>query len=222
LSGSTLIDRTYGNLALRSKTLVTTNTVGDDGSYVDLTLTNCTAPEVAYRCATHGVALLFMTASGSSRTVRLVSSGGVGTEITVFHFDVPLPNPTPSGAVGRVRDSVGNLIFDIDYEYMDVVDFIAGVSIGSGASATYESGRSYAVAPARLGYDIYSQPIGGTGTGDPDIMVLIGAVGWRAIPNGIAQSDVLISGTIYPAHMAPIVTPFSAVVETTVIDVTHL
>ncbi|MCP3729245.1 hypothetical protein M9978_02290 [Sphingomonas sp. MG17] len=220
-SGTTLIDRTYSNTSLREKRAVTTDTLGDECSYVDVVLDDCDDPEVAFRCETHGAAMLFMLASGTTRTVRMISNGPIGTTITVYHFDTPLPNASPSGAVLRVL--AGDLIFDADNEYMDVVDFQEEIGASSAFSASYESGRLYAVAPGRAGYDTYAEPLGGTGSGGaPDVAVVQGAVGWKTPVGGIEQSNVIIFFTIFPGHSAPVVTPFSSSVEITVLDVTDL
>ncbi|MCP3732002.1 hypothetical protein M9978_16375 [Sphingomonas sp. MG17] len=219
-SGTVLLDHTYKNLALRSKAVVATDTVSDGGSFRTLTISDCDQPMVAIACTSHFATVTKEVVSGSDLTITIACNGPVGTSVTLYYFDVPLPNPTPSGIVFRMRTDAGELTFDADYEYMDVVDFLLDGESADGGE--YAEDRDYAVVVCRPGITVHDMPLTGTGSGgQPDVAVVIGTYGFRSIAGGVEMQEFLTSGYIYYAPNVPIISPFNAPGDAMILDVTH-
>ena len=131
--GTTLIDDTYSNLAVRHQ-----GTLAAGAGSRTVSVPGLSQPVPAVRSTAYAIAL---GRSGNNGTIW--SAGGA--QVHWYVFDVPTSS---SGGYGlQVFNSSGQLTFDSSRKYARVRALQSGVG-----SQTYDSGRQYAVAalvPAR-------------------------------------------------------------------------
>jgi hypothetical protein len=152
--GTVQVDDTFKNLALKSKSTLTTTSPYPSGgsSQVLLSLTAPVTPVIALRCAVEAV-ITFAYIGGGVAQYLIAANGPVGTTIDCYVFDEPAA-PTMSGYGTVINDPSGNTIFDGSQKYLRVVDFIGPIgSTVSTAPHTYVSGRIYAAAVTSLAYN---------------------------------------------------------------------
>lgn len=133
------IDSTYRNLALRTKGVASTSTSTGFASYIDFTVSGLTMPIIATKTAFGSTASVANLGNGTF-SFRIYASGGTGTQVPYYIFDVPLGTDSRHGF--EVFDGAGNLTFDaIGGKYLRVVDFL---QMPADTSKSYQPGLDYA------------------------------------------------------------------------------
>jgi len=133
------IDSTYRNLALRSKSIATTDRTAGFGSYVDFTASGLTMPMIATKTSFGSTANVTNQGNGTFG-FRIYASMATGAQVPYYIFDVPVLSDSRYGL--EVFDSTGNLTFDATgSKYLRVVDFL---QVTSGTTKAYTPGRDYA------------------------------------------------------------------------------
>lgn len=143
--GDLVIDGTYRNLVLISKSTTTTTTVIDQFSYVTINLNGLTGyPVVAVQSASGAWATVQAYSNGNA-TVDIVARGSAGTTVTYFVFVLPTTAIDAGGF--QVFDASGQLVFSAGHHYMRVAGSLTAHA-GPGSpdvSLTLPAGKTYAV-----------------------------------------------------------------------------
>lgn len=154
--GQIQIDQLYKNLAVASSGTATTNNtiVSAVGWTVTVSISSATSPIIAIASADYA-SVLQLAVSGSTYTWTITVTGYSAKTFSYWIFDAPSTSAASMGM--RVWDASSNLVFDSGQKYMRIA---GGQTPTSAGSATYTSGRTYAVVTCSPGaiYDTYYEP----------------------------------------------------------------
>ncbi|WP_392738227.1 hypothetical protein AB3M75_16610 [Serratia ureilytica] len=162
--GSVLIDDSFMNIRLASKGNLSMNRDVDEGDYQDINYT-ATNPEypplLAIRCTSHRATIVRTLKVGNNYTFRIGYMSGLDpsnpSNVTgqFYIFDSA---PKTNSRIGNLclRNSVGQVVFDSGYDYMNVVDmvYLPGFDNGSQpqTNKTYPTDKEYAAVTVSQGY----------------------------------------------------------------------
>lgn len=151
---SVQIDQDYRNLCLRQKgNAVTTTTLPSGmGSYASFNVTGLTSPIIAVGGNVTAVPQTYWDAPNARHGFLLSTTGGIGTSIPYYIFDVPAELGSTYGF--QVRTASGQLIFDALQPPLRVRGFYVNAGIGSYGG--FAAGRSYAVAHPMFGFRAFT------------------------------------------------------------------
>ncbi|WP_338445963.1 hypothetical protein V5F89_12510 [Pelagerythrobacter marensis] len=168
--GATQIDSEYrnhqlvasGSIAHEDMTFVS----GSGGASVmyEMNMPGLTSPLIAFACADAPV-FYYESSSGNYLFIKTDPDTANPAPINYWVFDLVATAAEPAGYGLVIWNATGQIAFDSGRKSLSIVDFLLGVdpggTSGSGSlDTTYPSGRTYAVAPCRLGFDYVHQALG--------------------------------------------------------------